>query len=301
MAYHLKSGESVPDEIRRIVREELESAADQLSGLGEKNRDEAIHEARKSVKKIRAVLRLVRPELGEVYPVENVRVRDLGRALSEFRDAGAILETFASLREKYRAELGKLTLGPVRRQLAREKREHARTANIQQALFRTAVALRRTVRRMNAWPLNQDGFEAIGPGFEQTYRLGREGLARVKKDPTDENYHEWRKAVKYHWYHLRLLERLWTDGLTGYEKSLKDLETWLGNDHNLVVLRERIKANPSAYGAARTTDLALELIGKYQQELRANSLSLAEQIYAEKPGHVRHHMRGVWDAWKSHE
>ena len=48
MASHLKAGESVPDEIRRIACEELDSAATQLSGSGEKNRDEAVHEARKS-------------------------------------------------------------------------------------------------------------------------------------------------------------------------------------------------------------------------------------------------------------
>ena len=112
-------------------------------------------------------------------------------------------------------------------------------------------------------------------------------------------YHEWRKVVKYHWYHIRLLERMWTDGLVSYEKSLKDLETWLGDDHNLVVLRERISAAPTAYGAAKTTDLALQLIGKYREELRANALSLGERIYAEKPEHFRCHMRGVWDAWKS--
>jgi CHAD domain-containing protein len=297
MASHLKAGESVPDEIRRIACEELDSAATQLSGSGEKNRDEAVHEARKSVKKIRAVLRLVRPELGEVYSVENVRLRDLGRKLSDFRDAGALLETFGNLQEKYRTELGTLTLGPVRRQLVREKKEHA--ANIGQTLSKTAVALRRAVRRVNSWPLSKDGFDAIGPGFERTFRQGRKGLARAKKNPTDENYHEWRKVVKYHWYHMRLLERLWTDVLRDCEKSLKDLETWLGDDHNLVVLRGRIQANPASYGAAKTTDLALGLIGKYQEELRANSLSLGKRIYAEKPEHFRHHMRGVWDAWKS--
>jgi CHAD domain-containing protein len=299
MAYHLKAGESVSGEIRRIAREELESAADQLSGRGERNRDEAIHEARKSVKKIRAILRLVRADLGELYGVENVRLRDLGRKLSDFRDAGAILETFGNLQEKYRAELGRLTLGPVRRQLAREKKAHTQAESIGPALLKTAAALRRAVRGVNAWPLNREGFEAVGPGFEQTFRQGRKGLRRAKKNPTDENCHEWRKAVKYHWYHLRLLERLWTDSLESYEKNLKELETWLGDDHNLVVLRSRIEANPTAYGASKTTGMALELIAKYQAELRANSLSLGETIYARKPEHLGHHLRGVWDAWTS--
>jgi len=58
-----------------------------------------------------------------------------------------------------------------------------------------------------------------------------------RKHPHPENYHEWRKRVKEHWYHVRLLEVTVADG--GYEKSLKELETALGEDHNLVLLQEK--------------------------------------------------------------
>jgi CHAD domain-containing protein len=297
--YHLKHGESVPDEVRRIVREELQSGAAQLSGSDPDKRDDAIHEARKSVKKTRAILRLVRPDLGELYAVENERLRDLGRKLSEFRDAAAILETFDSLRERFRGELGRVTLRPVRTRLVKEKIEHAQTAGIEQVLARCAASLRGTARRLQSWPVIHDGFNAIGPGFEKIFRRGRTAMANARKSDSDEDFHEWRKAVKYHWYHIRLLERAWTDVLQVYEKSLKDLETWLGDDHNLVVLRDRIRANPAVYGSPRTTATALDLIARYQKELRANALSLGEQIYAEKPVHFRHHMHGVWDAWRS--
>ena len=37
----------------------------------------------------------------------------------------------------------------------------------------------------------------------------------------------------------------------GYEKSLKELEDWLGTDHNLTVLRERVSSEPEFYGASR--------------------------------------------------
>ena len=67
MAYRFRHGESVPDAIRRVAREELRSAVRSLTGRGAKNRDEAVHEARKSVKKLRALLRLVQSELDESY------------------------------------------------------------------------------------------------------------------------------------------------------------------------------------------------------------------------------------------
>jgi CHAD domain-containing protein len=299
LAYHLKSGESVPDGLRRLVREELRSAAAELSSSNTGDRDESIHEARKSVKKIRAVLRLVRPSLGDIYAAENARFRDTGRKLSEFRDAGAIIETFDQLRDKYRPELGTVTLRAIRTRLVKEKLERDQSADIEQVLARCASSLRGAIRRVRSWPFPHEGFAAIGPGFEATFRRGRQAMERARKHGSDEDFHEWRKAVKYHWYHIRLLEKSWTDVLTAYEKSLKDLETWLGDDHNLVVFRSRIEANPAAYGAPQTTTIAMGLIAKYQKELRANALSLGERIYLEKPVHFRHHMNGVWDAWKS--
>src|SRR5579871_6140946 len=123
-------GEPVPAAIRRIVREEIESAARQLNGQGETDRDEAIHEARKNIKKIRGVLRLMQPELGEVYRTENIRFRDIGRQLSQFRDAGAMIETFDELRKRYRGELGRRTLVSVRRALLLRKAQAEQHANI---------------------------------------------------------------------------------------------------------------------------------------------------------------------------
>src|SRR5947209_19543153 len=105
MSYRLKRGESVPDGIRRIAQEEIDSAAEQLSNSNGKKRDEAVHEARKSLKKIRGAMRLVQPELGRVYRAENIRMRDLGRQLPQIRDATAIIEVFDGLREKYKDSL----------------------------------------------------------------------------------------------------------------------------------------------------------------------------------------------------
>jgi len=102
MAYRLKSKESVPEGIKRIVKEEFDAGLQQLNGKSRPNRDQAVHEARKSVKKIRAVLRLMRPELNGAYDAQIDKLRTVGRKLSEFRDAGAIVDTFDALRKSKR-------------------------------------------------------------------------------------------------------------------------------------------------------------------------------------------------------
>lgn len=284
MAYRFKLGESVPDGIRRIVREEIRDTVSHLSGQGNAHRDEAVHEARRSIKKIRGVLRLIRPELGEIYRLENSHFRDIGRQLSQFRDAGAIIETFDALRRKYRGQLDGRTLGAMRRGLTVRKAQAEKQANIDEVLAGLATALRQSEARVNAWPLSKDGFPAIAAGLEATFLGGQKAMRRARKHPQAENFHEWRKRVKEHWYHVRLLEDLWNPAMQEYEKGLKDLETALGDDHNLVVLRQQPGMGPLH-----------RLIRKHSRGLRGDALELGGRIYDRKPGHFTRRARRLWE------
>src|SRR5690349_15164182 len=104
MPYRLEREESVLAGLQRVAREELESAGAKLGGRERISRDKAIHEARKSMKKVRALLRLMKDELRGVDAGENVRLRDIARHLSHYRDSFVMVETFDDLKTHYRAE-----------------------------------------------------------------------------------------------------------------------------------------------------------------------------------------------------
>ena len=87
--------------------------------------------------------------------------------------------------------------------------------------------------------------------------------------------------------------------MEGYEKSLKELETWLGDHHNLEVLKTTLTAHPRQFGRHADIKLCLDLAAKYQKELLANSLSLGERIYAERPREYRTRMGRLWDSWQN--
>jgi CHAD domain-containing protein len=299
VAYHFKRDESVPEAVRRIAREELESAVDQLGRRRNTSHDEGIHEARKSVKKVRALLRLFQTELGGTYRSESRGLRETGRKLSELRDAGAVIEILDTLKEKYPRELRGHKIDSIRRGLLARKRQAEEEANLPRILRRMAKSLKAARKRVKTWPIRTDGFAAIEPGFKKTFRAVRAAFGVAQKHPRPENYHEWRKRVKDHWYHIRLLENLWTDVLRGYEKSLKDVETWLGDDHNLVLLHERLVSEPESYGKEETIDLVQSLIAKYQKELRDNAESFGERIREEKPRQLTRRMRKLWKTWRT--
>jgi CHAD domain-containing protein len=299
VAYHFKRDESVPEAVRRIAREELESAADQLGRRRNGSHDDAIHEARKNVKKVRALLRLFRTELGGKYRTESRCLRAAGRKLSELRDAGAVIEILDTLKKKYPQELRGHKIDSIRRGLMVRKRHAEEEANLPRVLRRMEKSLKAARKRVKTWPIRTDGFAALEPGFEKTFRAVRATFGQAKKHPRPENYHEWRKRVKDHWYHVRLLENLWTDVLRGYESSLKDVETWLGDDHNLELLHDRLVSEPESYGKEKTIDLVLRLIEKYQKELRDNSESFGDRIRQEKPRQFTRLMKKLWKAWKT--
>ena len=296
--YCFNPGERVPSEIKRIVREEIEAAAAHLSGRGVKERDEAIHEARKSIKKIRAVLRLVRPELGDIYALENTVFRDIGRQLSQFRDAGVAIETFDAARKKYLKHIDGRILSGMRRRLTARKARAEKSGNLDEVLSAMATAFDGPEGRVSGWPLRNDGFAAIAPGFEATLRRGRKAMARAVTERRPEDYHEWRKRAKEHWYHIRLLGSVWNDELEAYEKKLKDLEEALGEDHNLVILKEMVCAEPTMFGIEREVERFADGIEKYHKDLVEKAGKLGEEIYDEKPGRFTRKIGRLWDGWQ---
>ena len=64
MGYTLRKKESAAAGLRRIAREELDGALEELDGA-RGDSDELVHELRKHFEKVRSVLRLVRDEVGE--------------------------------------------------------------------------------------------------------------------------------------------------------------------------------------------------------------------------------------------
>src|SRR5688500_2162988 len=98
-AYRLGEVESLCAELERIARGRVDNAIEELRGEGSETFGESVHEARKDLKKVRAVLRLVRDEIGDtLHRRENDRYRDAGRMLSGARDAEVRLETIDRLR-----------------------------------------------------------------------------------------------------------------------------------------------------------------------------------------------------------
>jgi hypothetical protein len=134
---------------------------------------------------------------------------------------------------------------------------------------------------------------AIRTGIRRGYRRARKALACVRTHPENPPFHTWRRRVKDHWYHMRLLE-----GRTGRAqvriRRLKQLETWLGDDHNLVMLRATILEAPARFGDQRMTTVVLGCVAKYQTTLRRRALESGRQLFASTPSAFRTQIDRWW-------
>jgi len=298
MPFKLSVGEAVPSGLRRIATEELQSAAALLQNCTPHTRDDAIHEARKSLKKTRALLRLISPSLAGNYRQENESLGDLGRKLSEFRDAAAMIEILDQFRKEYRESNRGRVPAVIRQELLRQKRAQTQSPAIVDAVRSTSVALTDAAGRVSGWPIEGDGFETIAAGLAKTYRRGRKGMAATRGNTAADYVHDWRKRAKAHWYHIRLLEEIWDSRLALHERSLKRLETLLGDHHNLEVLCQKLSANAAAMANERVRAY-IEDMREYQRQLRRQALALGRQVYAATPARFLARAEQLWGLWQA--
>jgi CHAD domain-containing protein len=218
----------------RIARGRIDDAAEQLSGHA-RDRAAAVHEARKDLKKLRSLLRLARPALGsKLYRRENGRFRDLGRALSDARDAEVKLQTLGALRNAGVAADG---IDEYKQALARER---AAAEATEETLDEAIAELESARDALDEWDLN--GWRPTGKGLRRAYRRGRKALAAVRAEPSDAAVHEWRKRSKDLWYHLRLLRDGRPEVLAPAADRAHELSDLIGDHHDLAVLAEDVKA-----------------------------------------------------------
>ncbi len=299
MAYRIRRKESIPAAVRRIGREQIDKGLGELSDE-KMDVNELVHQVRKRMKKMRALLRLVRGEIEETYQRENAFFRDIARDLSFLRDTGAILETVDMLIDRFSEDKDKTALLRETRRRLEDKREAfiEKGISVKELFSGTASRLRDARTRIGSWPLKKKGFDAVRPGLKKTYKRGRNAMAAAYDEPSAEHFHEWRKRVKYHWYHAHLLSPVWEKTMKQYCSRFKQLADYLGDNHDLDVLREAIAADTDRFGSDYDREMLDELIRVRRDELAGDAGKLGERLYAEKPGAVCNRIEKWFTRWK---
>lgn len=301
MAFQFEADESVAKGVRRLARAQIDKALGELNGLGDAEPEEVVHDTRKRIKKVRALIRLAGGGLGrKLVDREDDRFRDAGRPLSEVRDAGVLVQTLDRLAEWSAGRAGPEPFGPTREFLLGLKREITRRVLDEgTALKRLVGTLEEARREVKRWEVAGDDWDVLKVGVRRIYKRGSEAFHEATEAPTVEGLHEWRKRVKDLWYALDILRPIrpgYTGGRAEVAHKLADL---LGDDHDLAVLREVLSAAGDGAVDAVSAEAILPMIEARRAELRRDALALGRDVYGERPKDFVGRLRAYWRAWRS--
>jgi len=282
MLYKLDKEKSLVKNISRIADEEIDACLHSLENL---NIHEAIHDIRKRLKKLRALSRLVRDELGKKnFKAINTYFRDLGREISDLRDLTAHLETIELLKERYGKHIYVNFFKVFTNQIVRERDELEKGLRAENFFTEHLVEkLKKAKEELTSWPVDSNKIKIILPNIERVYKRGCKALDTAYQVPEKENFHEWRKRVKYLWYQTLLLQGIWPNFFDTLEAEIHQLADFLGNDHDLMELKEKILSVDFELQDESQRELMLALINEYSKSLRTEARTKGELIYAESP------------------
>jgi CHAD domain-containing protein len=285
---------------------QTEIAVENLTTAEDASAAKAVHEARKSVKRTRAIVRLLEGELGhETYAREQASLRAAAAGLAGARDAEVLSETLDALVGRHRKKLGRRKgVARLRRRLAAE-RDGAERALLEPAnRLRVASELQGFAARAGAWRLeSRSGIDPVEAELKNVYAEGRRRMAKAtgKRGGRMATMHRWRKRVKDLRYSAEALQRRdparagrkrtrsaratkagrWLANLAHDADELGEL---LGEEHDLAVLGQWISEHCASAGAGRSTQRKLhKLIRRRRAKLRRRALRRGKALYKRGP------------------
>jgi len=299
MAYRLSVKDAdLAAAFRRIAAEEARAAVAKIAADDDAGAHRAVHEVRKHGKKLRALIRLFRPVFAD-HAEENAVIRDAARRLSGLRDRAVMLQTHDGLAAALPAGAERRRLAPIRARLTRLARTTAAVEDLAAELARYGEVMAALAARAENWQLSAGGRPALEPGLARVWKQARRTLAAAKKSPSAETIHEWRKRVKDHWYHARILEPVFPEMIAPQRALADELGEALG-DHNDLAVYRRWLDGPESDGLDKSRRAAADALAAGRQKLLlTRSLTIGQRLFAEPPEAMAARWAAWWEIWRA--
>lgn len=271
------------EEFRRIASSLIDKAVASLSGP-DADPASGPHEARKSIKDMRALLRLVRGADKAFFQRENGRYRDIAQSLAGVRGAAALVETMDRLVADFPDEIeAGGGLSSIRARLI-DERDRAVGGQGSFAAIATEATARLLAAREALADLSlptraEESAMLLAAGTERTIRKAERMRRRAGNSGDPADFHELRKAVKHHWAHLRLLANAWPKHGRRRVKAMKRLGNRLGELHDIDVLNQLVQADGNSFGPAGELKLLNAIMEAKEHALERKALKSAKRQF----------------------
>jgi len=292
MTFRLVPGLAIAESVRQAGAEQIDRALAKLTGKPKKGN--AVHETRKAIKRLRALLHLIKPAMRKHdFQTGDARLKQIAKSLSGVRDIQAMIETLGKL-DAYDEGVGE---GPVASRLRTHleaKRVAAERRPGGSGAERAKQLLREARQAFDEMALERDDFAALAETVEDDYRKARWAFKRAYELDQDEAFHDWRKYVQRHWRQLLLVAPGWPKAIRPHIALARDLSEALGDDHDLYVLAQYVEKKAASFGSPGEVEDFLALCRRRQEELRLDARQMGARLFAEKPASLAARLTVYW-------
>lgn len=287
MAYRIVSGRPLAQEMMRLFDEQLIAAAAGLTGA-----DRVVHQARKNVKKARALLQLAQASLGGEYAAADNELRIANRALGPLADAARVCETLDAITHLVATSPPQSSLDAIRVRL------HVHAATLSQTaahdiVARTLRLLASVRRRASGWKLSRLTDTAVAREVRRAHAAARDARRETGRRPTIDGFHRWRRRAKREWHLVRLIADRTGNRLADERHQLAALDACLGQLHDVQVLIDAVATDSPL--SRRDTAAVLRALRSAVRDLRRRAHVLAA-VLDERPQDLEYRIGALWSA-----
>ncbi|HEY6858524.1 MAG TPA: CHAD domain-containing protein [Pseudolabrys sp.] len=256
---------------------------------------ETVHEVRKTLKRWRALMRLLARPLGEQADQMRSEARELMRAIAGARDAQSALDALNDLR-KVDLPISSTSIETIRARLTK-MRDAAEAKSFTKAMRdRLSRYLDYATLSLERWPLKAIDFDIVTDGLTSTYRRARQLVPDTWTDSEAEHLHDLRRRVVEHRHQMDIIEPLWPRLGKVWAEEAQRLRNQLGSCQDLAVLAELTAPHqPLAPWRSRLAPL----ISARRDAHLKSAARLAGRLFAEKPKAFRRRIAALWSARNS--
>jgi hypothetical protein len=256
-------------DLRAVLSAELRAAIDELDAS--ESRAKAVHRCRVRVKRARALARVGRGGAPGLSGVFNDTARTVMRVLAQARDPAALADAVRAMKKKARGKTAAAL------QTLTENLDALRAASPGLNIEAARAGLKDLLALAQVWP--EASPRQIRRGAKRVIRRARRARRRGFHVKQAAPRHEWRKREKDRFYAALLLD----DGWPGprRRKLGRRLGDTLGEEHDMLLLLDRLQASPELAGEGGNPQRALKALQRRQRKLARRADAIGLRLHAD--------------------
>jgi CHAD domain-containing protein len=276
--------------LRRLARKTLARLAKELDRAAAGG---GVHAARRRLKFMRSLLRLLRPAIGKAaFAKADRRLRAAAHAIAGARRAEALQEAVVKLGPHGSAQSP--ALAELARLAAATHGHEAAAEALDEAVAGALRDIEKVRGTINDWSMPRRNVAPFVAGLRDAYGTARLKLRAGLAASDIARLHEARKSVIHHLHHLEILEPLWPDLIRVWKTELTSLREALGDLNDLQELERLATADASSFSTPARLYDAQAAISARRTRLLARVKQRAGHRFAEKPGAFAKRIGAIW-------